>query len=43
MDFEGIKKVCVVGHSYGSFLASRLNIKHRWACGDCDVMGTVVM
>jgi pimeloyl-ACP methyl ester carboxylesterase len=40
MDFEGIKKVCVVGHSYGSFLASRLNLKHRCAGGVVIVMGT---
>lgn len=29
LEFEGIPKVCVVGHSYGSFVASRLNMKHR--------------
>lgn len=34
LDFEGLKKVCVVGHSYGSFLASRFNMCYRWV-GTC--------
>jgi hypothetical protein len=26
---ESIPKVCVVGHSYGSFIASKLNMAYR--------------
>lgn len=33
LEFEQIPKVCVVGHSYGSFVASRLNMAYR--CGVC--------
>lgn len=29
LENENIQQVCVVGHSYGSFMASRLNALHR--------------
>eukprot|EP00879_Flechtneria_rotunda_P002453 GHRR01002650.1.p1 GENE.GHRR01002650.1~~GHRR01002650.1.p1 ORF type:complete len:398 (+),score=48.43 GHRR01002650.1:380-1573(+) len=29
LDYEQIPKVCVVGHSYGSFMGSRLNALHK--------------
>jgi pimeloyl-ACP methyl ester carboxylesterase len=29
LDLESIPKVCVVGHSYGSFIASKLNMAYR--------------